>query len=324
MRRTGQPACWRALVELIKAKTIMHAQIRLGSGGPLGLAGLAVFDLALALVLLWPVGHQQGYAGATALIVVLEVGALGFILLFTRHQAGKRRVSFAAAWKSCRLADLAHELRSPLTVLAGEIEAMQIGLREPDAATLEALAGEVQRLARLLHDLDRLLGHSSGPQPPTEAISVGHLIEDLLQRHDRALRKSGLVVQLRLDVVPPLHGDRLRLEQLFTNLLQNSLRYTDVPGRIAITVTQVQPGVLQITWEDSAPGVPGGELPRLTERFYRGRGHRARHPHASGLGLAIARAIAEAHGASMQAQHSALGGLCWTLRINVADREFLQ
>lgn len=302
----------------------MHAQFNLGPRNTLGQAGLVAFDLALIMALCWPLAHQYGYASATMWIMVPELGVPGFILLLSRQQTGANRRSFVAAWKSCRLADLAHELRSPLTVLAGEIEAMQIGLREPDAATLDALAGEVQRLSRLLRDLDQLLGHSSGAELPPETVDVGQLIENLLHRHDRPLRKSGLTVDLQLEPAPSIQGDRLRLEQLFTNLLQNSLRYTDAPGRILITVSEVQAGVLQVTWEDSSPGVPGGELPRLTERFYRVPGQGVRHPHSSGLGLAIARAIAEAHSASLHARHSELGGLCWTLRISAADMEILQ
>lgn len=268
--------------------------------------GLAVLNVGL-LPLAWYCG---GWPGAVLCVLLQMV-----VLLAWRAWEPPRKTPDAGP-----LADLAHELRSPLTVLAGEIEAMQIGLRQPDAQTLDAMAGEVQRLSRLLQDLDRLLGHSRAPEVvPMQIIDVGTVIEQLLQRHRLVLQQAGLSVTLSRQPAPGVSGDALRLEQLFTNLLQNSLRYTDAPGQILIRVEATAGGVVQVTWEDSSPGVPGQALPRLTERFYRVPGHGIPHPHASGLGLAIARAIAEAHSATLQARHSQLGGLCWVLRIEAQE-----
>ncbi len=258
-----------------------------------------------------------GYCGGWLAVVLC---ALLYMVVFSLVLAWRAWALPRSTPDAGPLADLAHELRSPLTVLAGEIEAMQIGLRQPDAQTLDAMAGEVHRLSRLLQDLDRLLGHSRTPEvAPMHVIDVGNVIEQLLQRHRLALQQAGLSVSLTRQSVPGVIGDALRLEQLFTNLLQNSLRYTDAPGQILIRVEAAAGGVVQVTWEDSSPGVPGQALPRLTERFYRVPGHGIAHPHASGLGLAIARAIAEAHSATLQARHSQLGGLCWVLRIEAQE-----
>src|SRR5690606_20332985 len=91
-------------------------------------------------------------------------------------------------------------------------------------------------------------------------------------------------------------GDADRLAQVFANLLQNSLRYTDAPGRISVSMEE---GAL--VWEDSAPGVPAQDLPRLTEHLYRVDGSRSRAGGGSGLGLAIVEAIVRAHGGTLTA-----------------------
>ncbi|GGP24987.1 ATP-binding protein [Silvimonas amylolytica] len=288
------------------------------------LVALAPFNMAL-LIVLWALADRYGVRLAVELIVLAELVLAMFFLQARRQRADEvTPPNLATAADAGPLADLAHELRSPLTVLAGEIEAMQIGLRQPDAQTLDAMAGEVQRLSRLLQDLDRLLGHTQPAEGMSaQIIDVGHLIEQLLQRHRLALQRAGLTVTLSRQPAPSVAGDLLRLEQLFTNLLQNSLRYTDSPGQIVIRIEGTFDGTVQVTWEDSSPGVSGQHLPRLTERFYRVPGHGVRHPHASGLGLAIARAIAEAHSATLHARHSQLGGLCWVLRIEAAQEEMI-
>ncbi|GGP17893.1 ATP-binding protein [Silvimonas iriomotensis] len=293
-------------------------------GRRFALVALGTFNAALLLVL-WAQADRYGVRLVVELVVLAEL-VLAMCFFQARRQRGAETASLvplaAPAADAGPLADLAHELRSPLTVLAGEIEAMQIGLRQPDAQTLDAMAGEVQRLSRLLQDLDRLLGHTRpADSVPIQIIDVGGLIEQLLQRHRLSLQRAGLTVTLTRKPAPSVAGDVLRLEQLFTNLLQNSLRYTDPPGQIVIRVEGTYDGAVEVTWEDSSPGVPGQDLPRLTERFYRVPGHGVRHPHASGLGLAIARAIAEAHSATLHARHSQLGGLCWVLRVEAAEEE---
>jgi two-component system sensor histidine kinase BaeS len=112
-------------------------------------------------------------------------------------------------------------------------------------------------------------------------------------------------------------ADETRLAQVFANLLQNSLRYTDAPGTIAIGLRSEANRVV-IDWEDSAPGVPEGDLKRLTDRLYRVESSRNRASGGSGLGLAIAAAIVEGHGGTLTALPSALGGL----KIEIALRTY--
>ena len=111
-----------------------------------------------------------------------------------------------------------------------------------------------------------------------------------------------------------MHWDVDRIEQLLGNLMENSLRYTDAPGRIAIRLLASGASV-QVLVEDSSPGVPAAQLPQLFEPLYRGDAARGRQHGGSGLGLAICEAIARAHGGQLTASASPLGGLCITLSL---------
>lgn len=111
-----------------------------------------------------------------------------------------------------------------------------------------------------------------------------------------------------------LDADPKRLQQLFANLLENTLRYTDAGGQLRIRAC-VEGDNLRVDFIDSGPGVDAEQLLRLFERFYRGEASRNRASGGAGLGLAICRSIALAHGGSLDADHSPLGGLWLTLRL---------
>jgi two-component system sensor histidine kinase BaeS len=207
------------------------------------------------------------------------------------------------------IADIAHELRTPLSVLRAEIESLQDGVRPLDQDSIASLAAEAARLARLVEDLHTLsmsdLGALSYHKEPTP---LAEIVEDVLDPQRRAIAERGLTLETRLDHDAMVFADEARLSQVFANLLQNSLRYTDAPGTIALAMRREHDRVI-VAWEDSAPGVPLHELERLTDRLYRVEGSRNRASGGSGLGLAIASAIVEGHGGTLTARASTLGGV---------------
>jgi len=211
------------------------------------------------------------------------------------------------------IADIAHELRTPLAVLRGEIEALQDGVRPLGSASLGSLAQEVAQLARLVEDL-RLLSLSDlgALDHRKEPLDLAEAVEDAVAAQRRALDERGIAVELRLADGARILGDAARLGQLFANLLQNTLRYTDSPGRLAIALRRAGSRVV-VDWQDSSPGVPDEDLPRLTDRLFRVERSRRRAGGGSGLGLAIAKAIVEAHDGDLTPRPSPLGGLWWEL-----------
>ena len=207
------------------------------------------------------------------------------------------------------IADISHELRTPLSILRGEIEALQDGVRRLDQAAVGSLAAEAARLARLVEDLHTLsLSDLGALSYHKEPVDLAEIVGDAIEPQRRALTERGLTIETDLAREALVLGDADRLSQLFANLLQNSSRYTDAPGRIAVRLER-DAGRIVLDWEDSAPGVPDEELSRLTDRLYRVEGSRSRAGGGSGLGLAIARALTEGHGGTMSAHRSALGGL---------------
>ena len=223
--------------------------------------------------------------------------------------------TLAAARQARRkwIADIAHELRTPLSIVRGEIEALQDGVRPLDREAVNSLAGEAARLARLIEDLHTLsLSDLGALTYHKEPVDLAEIVQEVVEAQRAALQEKNLAIQLNLGSFI-VSGDADRLAQVFSNLLQNSLRYTDSPGRMEVGIKQVA-GQVVVQWQDSSPGVPEADLPRLTEHLFRVEGSRSRAGGGSGLGLAIADAIVQAHGGTLAVGASRLGGLGVELR----------
>ncbi len=133
-----------------------------------------------------------------------------------------------------------------------------------------------------------------------EPANLAEIIEDVLAASRTAIAEKGLQVQAKIDDSILVEADADRLGQVFSNLLQNTLRYSESPARLFIHAV-IDGAHARIEWEDSPPGVADADLHRLTERLYRADESRARASGCSGLGLAIVKAIIDAHGGRMQA-----------------------
>jgi two-component system sensor histidine kinase BaeS len=207
------------------------------------------------------------------------------------------------------IADIAHELRTPVSILRGEIESLQDGVRPLNQDNVASLGHETARLARLVEDLHTLsLSDLGALTYHREPVDLADVLMDAVAGQRREAEARGLTLTLDLQENTMVLADESRLAQVFANLMQNSLRYTDVPGTIAVAVRREGDRAV-VDWQDSAPGVAAEDLPRLTERLYRVEGSRSRAGGGSGLGLAIARAIVEGHGGTLTPGASPLGGL---------------
>ena len=219
--------------------------------------------------------------------------------------------TLAAAQKARRewIADIAHELRTPLSVLRAEIESLQDGVRPLNQDNVASLAHETARLTRLVEDLHTLsLSDLGALTYHREPVDLADVLRDTVSSQRREAEAGGLTLTLDLEDDTVVLADETRLAQVFANLMQNSVRYTNAPGRISIVLKREGDRAV-VEWHDTAPGVAGEDVPRLTERLYRVEASRNRASGGSGLGLAIARAIVEGHGGSLTATASPLGGL---------------
>jgi two-component system sensor histidine kinase BaeS len=222
------------------------------------------------------------------------------------------------------ISDISHELRTPLAILKGEIEALQDGIRPLDQGQLESLHAEVLRISKLVDDLhDLSLAESHGLLAKKEPVKPLALLRKMVDHYAERMSRNYLDVELSVgeDDAVIMEGDARRITQLFTNLLENSLRYIDPPGLLKIREQHDQ-DQLTIRFEDSPPGVPDQSLERIFERLYRVDSSRNRNLGGSGLGLAICRQIAEAHGGSIRAEQASIGGLMVTVTLPIRSADF--
>lgn len=218
----------------------------------------------------------------------------------SEHETARKR------WMS----DMAHELRTPLAIISGELEAMSDGVRPLNREQLDSVRDEVGHLAALIDDLHSLTLTDSGAL----AYKMQRTdLDELVQLTVDSFRARALQRDLELSYTGPgqsiyLQGDEQRLRQLLRNLLDNSVRYTDSGGKISVLLKKDRQQA-QFTISDSAPGAGRDECEHLFDRLYRVEGSRNRNSGGSGLGLAICRNIVEAHGGQITAQPGPDGGL---------------
>jgi len=217
------------------------------------------------------------------------------------------------------VAELSHELRTPLTVMRGELDAVADGVRPLNAERLDSLRREVERLTRLADDFALLARGDLRALPvhrqPTDPAA---LLAQTRARWAPRLDAAGLASDWQWPDLPTqVQADATRLQQVLDNLLGNALAYTQAPGRVAVQAQRQGAQGWRVTVDDSPPGVPDvAERERLFEPLYRRDASRTRAGQSgvgddggSGLGLSIARALVQAHGGSLRAEASPLGGL---------------
>jgi two-component system sensor histidine kinase BaeS len=243
-----------------------------------------------------------------------EIGRLGAGVNQLAESLASNR-SMRRRW----MADIAHELRTPVSVLKGEIEAIQDGLRPADEKTLASLGEEADHLSRLVNDLQTLALSDAGALDfRLEPVDLTELIRQQLQVFDSRLRARGIDVTSDLPGGLRVNGDAQRLRQLMQNLLENSSRYVSTGGALECKAARSD-GRVTLLLDDSGPGLTAEQMTHLFDRFYRADSSRSRAHGGSGLGLSICRNIAEAHQGSIHAEVSPLGGLRIRLTLPAID-----
>lgn len=197
------------------------------------------------------------------------------------------------------VADIAHELRTPLSIMQLELESLVDGLQTP-AEAAASLQDEVNALNRLVEDLRLLsLADAGGLQFTLEVLDVSAFLQQMMDSW--VAKAQAQQVQLLLEVtgpLPPVYADEGRLIQVFNNLLGNALRYSPV-GQTLTLGGRANNGELWLWVADNGPGVSPEDLPYVFERFYRADPSRSRDTGGSGLGLAIAKQWIALHGGRM-------------------------
>jgi two-component system sensor histidine kinase BaeS len=209
------------------------------------------------------------------------------------------------------ISDIAHELRTPLSILSGEVEALQDGVREVNRDTLDSLRSEARHLSKIVNDLHELsLADAGVLSIKKEPVDPAPVLYATLGHFQPRFAENQVTVENRVENQSPttVIGDADRLQQLFSNVLENTLRYADSPGTLKIWQDRTA-NRLTLFFEDSGPGVPEETLERLFDRLYRVDKSRSRTQGGSGLGLSICKSIVNALGGEIRAANAAPGGL---------------
>ena len=218
------------------------------------------------------------------------------------------------------VANVSHELKTPITAIRAHLENLLDGVERPDPATLEVMLGQADRLGRLVDQLLDLSRLESGEVPlRKEELALHPLVEALISEIDVA--RPDREVALRNDVprnLPALFADRERIHQVLFNLVDNAVRFTPDGGDVRVSARR-ENGSIEIAVADTGSGIPAEHLPRLFERFYRADPARSRGDGGTGIGLAIARSVVEAHGGTIRAESEPGRGSVFTFDLPSAD-----
>lgn len=216
-------------------------------------------------------------------------------------------------------ADIAHDLRTPLTVISGYLEALRDGTLKPTPERFEVMNQEALLLRRLIEDLRTLsLADAGELKLIRQKIQPLELLEQVKQSFEPIASEQQVILKVHVDdLLPDVHVDRERMVQVFENLVSNALRYTSVGGTVTLQARRCSADVC-ITVQDTGAGIAPDQLMNIFERFYRVDESRQQSAHETGLGLAIAKSIVEAHGGRITAESQRGIGTSMTIMLPAA------
>ncbi len=207
-------------------------------------------------------------------------------------------------------ADIAHELRTPLSLIIGHAEGVHDGVLKPTRENFEIVREEAERLERLVNDLRTLsLADAGELAMEFQLVDVNDIVRDIHTHYRSLFDKKRITLDLELaPVILKANLDPHRFAQVLNNILDNALRHTPESGRVELK-TRLAENRIQLSVKDSGAGVTSEEAQHLFDRFYRVDEARARDEGGSGLGLAIAKSIVEVHGGRIRAESEKDKGL---------------
>ncbi|MDP6495333.1 MAG: ATP-binding protein, partial [Dehalococcoidia bacterium] len=202
------------------------------------------------------------------------------------------------------MADVAHELRTPLSNIQGYLEAVRDGLLQPDADTIDTIYHQALHLAHLIEDLRLLAMAEAGALHLDIQLES---LEELLSKSVEAVRPRAEARDVSLSLETPsdlslVKMDKTRVAQVMGNLLENAIIHTPQGGRVTVLAEVMSDGTVRVVVADTGDGIPGEGLTQVFERFYRVDPSRNRSTGGAGLGLTIAKKLVEAHGGTIHAE----------------------
>ncbi len=280
----------------------------------------------------------SGLSGAAPWLALLLGGivSVGVVLLLeiTRRRADAEAERRALTEQNERLRELdrlkdelvavvSHELRTPLTSILGYLELIRddaTELSDEHRSFLDVVDRNARRLLSLVGDLLFVARFDAGGLDlELEDVDLPAVARECVEAQTPRAEKAGVVLELESDEVLPIRGDRARIAQLFDNLVSNAIKFTRSGGRVDVRVAE-DDGAAVITVADTGIGIPAGEQGRLFERFFRSSTASSEAIQGTGLGLTIAKAIAEGHHGSISASSEEGVGTTFTVELPLAQK----
>jgi len=227
-----------------------------------------------------------------------EIGELG-----SAFNQMSREVARVNQQRRQMTADIAHDLRTPLTVVSGYVESMRDGVLAPTPERLDLIYSEVGRLQRLVSDL-RMLSQADAGELRLEPVLLdpAALLHHTVEVFHHHAEQQGVKLQVAMDEpLPSIKADEARFMQVMDNVVSNALRYTPAGGTVSLGA-KAKDGGVEFTVNDTGSGITSDDLPLIFDRFQRGDKSRHTDGNESGLGLAIVKALVEAHGGRVSAE----------------------
>jgi signal transduction histidine kinase len=291
-----------------------------------GLVAVAI-AVALAFILsrhtLAPVkaltsaAERLGRGDFSQRVQIKDRGELGELARTFNSMAGD--LERAEKLRQNMVADVAHELRTPLSNIQGYLEALRDGVVKPDKETIRSLYEEASLLSRLIDDLQELsLAEAGELKLVLRTEDMGKLIRQAVAAVEAQKKAKGVSLSLELpEGLPPVNIDSRRIGEVLRNLLENAVAHT-AKGDTITVAAKLRDNWVEVSVTDTGEGIPTEELANIFERFYRVDKSRARATGGSGLGLTIAKRLVEAHGGKIEAQSQLGKGSRFVFTVPVA------
>jgi signal transduction histidine kinase len=316
------PTAAASVAPFLRLSASINRSLLLGGSVAIGIALLLTFVLSRRMMS--PIGVLAGAArrlGRGDLSQRVRLQGEGEVAaLAEAFNSMAADLEYAEQLRRNMVADVAHELRTPLSNIQGYLEAIRDGVVEPDAAAIRSLNEETSLLSRLVNELQELsLAEAGELKLVYQAEDITNLVKQAVTPWQPHLTAGEIALSLELpDDLPLVNIDWQRVNEVLHNILENAVAHTHKGGTINVTASQKGKWV-EVSVSDTGEGIPAEDLPHIFERFYRVDKSRARATGGSGLGLTIARRLIEAHGGTIVVQSKLGEGSCFSFTLPIAE-----
>lgn len=316
------PSAEEYVAPFLRLSASINRSLLLGGSLAIGIALLLTFVLSRRMTspigVLAKAARRLGYGDLSQRVRLQGESELTALAQSFNSMASD--LEYAEQLRRNMVADVAHELRTPLSNIQGYLEAIGDGVVEPDAAAIRSLNEETSLLSRLVNELQELsLAEAGELKLVYQAENIADLVKQAVPPWQRQMAAKEISLSLDLSDNPPLVNiDWQRVNEVLHNLLENAVAHTPRGGSITVTVSQKGKWV-EVSVSDTGEGIPADDLSHIFERFYRVDKSRARATGGSGLGLTITKRLVESHGGTITVQSTLGEGSRFSFTLPVAE-----